>query len=200
MKATDASGQLLYTTIFISHSQIADVKHPLTKVKHTTISPSADKRCAAVTSKHCDTTLYFTTIENAEGADQRVAVVRSANIEAGSRYTYLPNVLPLSYEGIRDGVIAAIERQIQEDGVVTTNTNKSLMGTEIEYDFEALMNEARALYQIFEAADKITQFLAVVEQEMGTGKRLSDCTPINAPVVYAIVEELKDKAKSLGIA
>lgn len=29
MKATDAYGQLLYTTIFISHSQIADIKHPL---------------------------------------------------------------------------------------------------------------------------------------------------------------------------
>ena len=200
MKATDASGQLLYTTIFISHSQIADVKHPLTKTKHTTISPTADKRCTAVTSKHCDSTLYFTTIENAEGTDERVAVVRSANIEAGSRYKYLPNVLPLSYEAIQEGVINAIERQIQEDGVVTTQTNKSLVGAEIEYNFEELMNEARALYGAYEASGKAQQFLAIVEQEMGTGKRLSDCTPINAPVVYAIVTELKERAIALGIA
>ena len=131
--------------------------------------------------------------------DQRVAVVRSANIEAGSRYKYLPNVLPLSYEGIRDAVVDAIERQIQEEGVVVTNTNKSLMGTEIEYDFESLMNEARALYQIFESNDKVAQFLAIVEKEMGTGKRLSDCMPINAPVVYAIVEDLKEKASALGL-
>lgn len=200
MKATDMEGNLLFTTIYISHSNIADVKHPLTKIKHTTISPTADKRCTAVTSKHCDTTLYFTTIENAEGTDERVAVVRSANIEAGSRYKYLPNVLPLSYEAIRDATIEAIERQIKEDNVSFSSTNKSFTGGEIEYDFEALMTEARELYGKFEAAGKSMDFVSIVEKEMGTGKRLSDCTPINAPVVYAIVESLKSKLTELGLA
>lgn len=200
MKATNKDGQLLYTTIYISHSQIADVKHPLTKVKHTTISPSADKRCSAVTSKHCDSTLYFTTIENADGLDERVAVVRSANIEAGSRYKYLPNVLPLDYVGIRDNVIMAIEKQIEEDGVITTNTNKSLIANDVEYDFDALMNEAREIYSIFDGAGKGAIFANIVEQEMGTGKRLSDCTPINAPVIYAVVTSLKEKATELGLA
>lgn len=132
------------------------------------------------------------------GVERRYAVFRSPIAEVGSRYPYLPNMVELTYDNVIGAVKDAVTKQIEADNM---NASKTMMAIEeVEYDFNTLMEEAKALYSVFESTGNAKDFAFVVEKILGVGRRISDCTEHQAEAIYAINVELKSKAVELGIA
>lgn len=189
----------LYSVIFISHADAPkEVKDVVTKTKQLRYQPTIDKRANAIIQKHVDVSCMLTTSMDEAGVERRFAVFRSPIAEVGSRYPYLPNMVELSYDNIIGAVKTAIEKQVEADGM---KTSKTMMATEeITYDFNALMDEAKALYGVFESTGNAKHFAIAVEKVLGVGRRISDCTEHQAEAIYSVNIELKEKAKELGIA
>lgn len=204
-KLSSPEGQLLYTTCWIGHSDTKEIKCPVTRQRLQVVVPACEKRVSSTVSKHCDNTILLTVAENeTTGQEERYAVVRSANVqEIGSRYPLMPNIIPMGNDGataIHDALMKAIEDQAAQDGLDVTNVNKSILGEDVVYNFNELMEQAKAVYDVFEQAGKAASFVATVEQCLGTGRRISDCTELQVEALADTVQTLKDKAKALGIA
>lgn len=201
LRAVNQYNENLYNVIFISHADAPkEVKDVVTKVKQLRYTPTIDKRANAIIQKHVDVSCMLTTSMDEAGVERRLAVFRSPIAEVGSRYPYLPNAVDLSYDNIKNAINEAVQKQVEVDGMTTTTTNSMVATAEVEYDFNALMNEAKALYGVFEAAGYARDFAIAVEKVLGVGHRISDCTEHQSEAVYAVVVELKEKATALGIA
>lgn len=201
MRQTDANGNNLYSIVFISHEEVKQQKNILTKEKEIFVSTTMDKRAHKVISRAVDCTIYMKTIDNNDGnPPQRYAFFRTdGTFEAGSRYTYLPPYVPLTYANIEQAVLDAVEKQCEEDGIVAEAGTKSIIANEVSYDFDSLMDEARSLFTVFETNGQAQVFANVVESILGIGSRLSEVKPHQVIAVADIVAELKNKATELGL-
>ena len=152
---------------------------------------------------HCDNTILITVVEDETGQEQRYIVVRSANVqEIGSRYPLMPNIIPMGNNGARalhDALEKAIKDQSSRDNLTLTTVNTSAHGEETTYNFEELMEQAKAIYGVYEQGGKANVFATTVEQCLGTGRRISDCTELQVAALADTVQTLKEKALSLGL-
>lgn len=200
LRAVNAYNENLYNVIFISHAdQPKEVKDVVTKLKSLRYQPTIDKRANAIIQKHVDVSCMLTTSMDEAGNERRLAVFRSPIAEVGSRYPYLPNAVELSYENIKNAIAEAVQKQVEMDGMTTTTCNTVGSIETVTYDFEELMNEAKALYAVFESAGHAREFAVAVEKVLGVGRRISDCTEHQAEAIYAVNVELKEKATALGL-
>lgn len=201
LRAVNQHNENAYNVIFISHADTPkEVKDVVTKVKQLRYVPTIDKRANAIIQKHVDVSCMLTTSMDETGVERRLAVFRSPIAEVGSRYPYLPNAVELSYENIKNAIKEAVQKQVEIDGMETTTTNSMVSVEEVSYDFNELMNEAKALYGIFESTGNAKHFAIVVEKVLGVGRRISDCNEHQVEAIYTINVELKEKATQLGIA
>lgn len=201
LRAVNQYNENAYNVIFISHADTPkEVKDVVTKVKQLRYVPTIDKRANAIIQKHVDVSCMLTTSMDETGVERRLAVFRSPIAEVGSRYPYLPNAVELSYENIKNAIKEAVQKQVEIDGMATTTANSMVSVEEVSYDFNELMNEAKALYGIFESTGNAKHFAIVVEKVLGVGRRISDCNEHQVEAIYAINVELKEKATELGIA
>lgn len=203
-KLTNAEGQLLYTTVWIGHSDQKEVRCPVTRNKLQVTVPSCEKRVSSTVSKHCDNTILLTVAENeTTGQEERYAVVRSSNVqEIGSRYPLMPNIIPMGKDGssaIHSALMKAIEDQAARDGLTMTSINPSVVGEASTLSYGELMNQAKAYYDLFNNGGQINVFILTVEQILGVGRRISDCTEHQVEVLEVIVGTLKEKATELGL-
>lgn len=204
MRLTNAQGQLLYTTVFIGHSEQKEVKCPVTKQKMMVTMPSCEKRISAIVSKHCDNTILITTAQDeTTGQEQRYLVVRSANVqEVGSRYPLMPNIIPMGANGARalhDALDKAIKEQAARDNLSLTNVNESTHGEQMSFNFDELMDQAKVIYGLYDQGGKANVFAITVEQILGAGRRISDCTELQVEALADVIQTLKEKAVTLGL-
>lgn len=204
MKLTDAQGQLLYTTVFIGHSEQKEIKCPVTRQKMLVTMPSCEKRVSGIVSKHCDNTMLLVSAEDeTTGQENRFIVVRSANVqEIGSRFSLMPNIIPMGNNGARaihGALMEAIKQQSERDNLKITNVNQSAVGDAPTYNFEELMDTARQLFEVFNNGGKANVFASIVEQCLGVGRRISDCTELQVEALADVINGLKEKATELGL-
>ena len=203
-KLVNAEGQLLYTTVWIGHSDQKEVRCPVTRNKIQVTVPACEKRVSGTVSKHCDNTILLTTAVNeATAQEERYAVVRSSNVqEIGSRYPLMPNVIPMGNDGataIHSALMKAISDQAMRDELEISNINPSVLGEHKVLSYEELMTKAKAFYELFNQAGQVQQFVLIVEKILGVGRRISDCTEHQVEVLEMIVGEIQEKATELGL-
>jgi hypothetical protein len=199
MKATNSLGQSLYTVIFISHEDVKQEKDAITKEKETKILPTMDKRAFKVIARAVDITTYMKTVTE-EDKTMRYAYLRTNGLfECGNRWRHLPFKVELSYDNIKQALIEAIEKQSEEDGVTALDYSTPLVAEDVVYDFDKLTADVEDIGERFIHAEKTMILTATVESFLGTGKRVSECTPTQAQAVAAILEALEEKAEELGI-
>lgn len=198
IRAVNSYNENLYSVIFISHADAPkEVKDVVTKVKGLRYQPTIDKRANAIIQKHVDVSCMLTTSMDESGVERRYAVFRSPIAEVGSRYPYLPNMVELTYDNVIGAVKDAVAKQIEVDDM---KSSKTMMAVDkVEYDFSALMEEAKSLFSIFETSGNSKHFAFVVEKILGVGRRLSDCTEHQAEAIFDVNTELKNKATELGL-
>lgn len=183
-----------YTVVFIAHAQEKDGK----------MCPKGDKRCINPIVDNCDFVVYI----KSNGVDEEGHLIKSSGylIEtdkwfARSRFTRCPEKIEeFSAENLEKAINIAIENEEKLSGVaaVDYDQQKALNSGTI-LDFEELMKEVKDLGNRFAIGGKLDILTEVVENVLGRGQKVTECTKKQAEAVAVIKDDLIDKAKELGI-
>ena len=116
---------------------------------------------------------------------------------AGGRFTPDVDSVPCSYEDLEKALLGAMDKlgETSSKPVTFVEEDKpSVIIEEDKYDFEALLNEFNTLTKEIvddDAAHNPLKIKAIVEAELGTGRKASDLSPNQAELLAIIVTNLK---------
>ena len=121
--------------------------------------------------------------------------------QAGSRFKYMPKVIKdFTAENLQAAIKEAVEKEEAESGVGSiTFEQKQEIEKKEKISFDELMEKIGDMGGKFAEAGKMEELLSVVEDILGTGKKVSECTPKQYEAVETIYDGLLDRAKELGI-
>lgn len=185
-----------YTVVFIAHEQ-ADGKTGF-------ITPKGDKRCINPIIDNCDFVIYLT----AGGVDEDGKVIPSTahfaqtdQFFARSRFTECVTELhPFTAEGLEKVIHDAVEAEEKKSGVKAVDYEvQKQQNVSIARSYEDLMEEIQAVGQKFVDANKLEELTEIVEDTLGKGKKVSECTKKQTDAMEIILDNLKEKAEELGL-
>ena len=183
-----------YTVVFIGHEQDKDGK----------MYPKGDKRSVDPVKDFVDYVIYL----KSNGVDDDGKVIPSSaylaetnEFFARSRFDTTPTYLPVwSAEALEEAVNIGIEGKEKESGVkaVSYEEQKS-QNTSVSYDYDEVMDKLQEVGQKFAAAGKMDELTEIVEETLGRGKKVSECTKKQLDAMVIILDNLQDRAAELGI-
>ena len=181
--------QLGYAVLFIGHD-----KEVLDDNGNKTIRPALTNSTRTIICGMSDIIGYAH--QDKDYKESSVLTLRCADdsIECGSRFKYLKNEFPCSYNNLVEELEKAITLEAQEhDNKFITNEKQQVIEDEA-YDFDSLKKEFQGLVEALmnedaSNADKIT---SVVEHYLGRGKKASEITPYQAEFLKLINEDLRN--------
>lgn len=184
-----------YTIVTIAHAE----EKTNFNTKQAMMTTSLDKKPGLVIDRFVDNILFLDNIELRDGTVERRLHFRGTNnFKAGSRYKYVPDYCLATYEDLKAAVLQAIDQQEQETPGMVTSASRADLEQNYktpEYDFEALITEFNSITQNLMAADPNNQnkIVEIVENELGTGRRVSQLNKNQAELLFVIINELKRK-------
>lgn len=116
---------------------------------------------------------------------------------AGGRFTPDVDSVPCSYDELEKALLGAMDKlgETSSKPVTFVEEDKpSVIIEEDKYDFEALLKEFNTLTKEIvddDAAHNPLKIKAIVEAELGTGRKASDLSPNQAELLAIIVTNLK---------
>ena len=185
-----------YTVVFIAHEQ-ADSKTGF-------ITPKGDKRCLNPIIDNCDFVIYLTS----GGVDEEGNLILSTahfaqtnEFFARSRFTEcVTELYPFTAEGLEKVIHDAVEAEEKKSGVKAVEYEvQKEQNISKKRDFDELMDEIQEVGQKFVDANQMEVLTEIVEDTLGRGKKVSECTKKQIDAVSIILDELKDKAIELGL-
>lgn len=190
--------QMNYGLVLISHSTTHTDKTEAGE-EFTKIGPTLDKRGRLICERTCDIIGYSRQVETPDGVKTRLYLRGTPNFEAGSRFKYIAPYIELTYDNLVNAIMEAIDKEAAEhDGALVTSDKINLYAEEAEvktYDFDALMSEFQEIVgklmngpNAREYSVKITR---IIEDHLGKGKKVAECTPAQAEHLDLIVYDLK---------
>lgn len=163
------------------------------------ISPNLSKRAAEVCNGLVDLIGYIGT-EFKNGEKQRWLYTRETpTLFAGSRFKYMKDKIPFSYENLVNAIDEAITEAEKKDGIQTTNDNFIRTFEEENLDFNALMSEARTIWTTLvnrenddEGKENIVRAMSKkVEMVFGRKIKLSEVTEDQVSLLNLAVMDLR---------
>ena len=183
-----------YTVIFIGHAQEKDGK----------MFPKGDKRSVDPVRDFVDYVIYV----ESNGVDEDGKVIPSSaylaetdRFFARSRFDTTPTCLPVwSAEALEEAVNIGIEGLEEKSGVKAVSYQEQKeQNTTKEYDYDETMDALQEVGQRFASAGKMEELTEIVEQTLGKGKKVSECTKGQIQAMVIILDDLKERAEELGI-
>ena len=167
--------------------------------EYNQIVPTLDNRARKICERTCDIIGYTHSEYNPEGGTTTFMEMRGTpRYVAGSRFKYTPDRIVLSYENLLDAINESIDKEAADlgDHVLTDKKSEVHKQVEPEYDFEALMEEFQTIVSglMNENQNNSRKITKIVDEYLGKGKKVGDCTPANAPQLALIVGDLRDLA------
>lgn len=185
-----------YTVVFIGHEQ--------KKSDQEKIQPKGDKRCVDPIKDWVDYVIYL----KSNGVDENGKVIPSSaylaetdEFFARSRFDTTPTYLPVwSAEALEKAVNEGIKGLESATGTkaVTYDVQKA-QNTSVSVDYDATMEALQSVGQRFAEAGKMETLTEIVEETLGAGKKVSECTKKQVDAMIIILDNLKEKAEELGI-
>lgn len=183
-----------YTVVFIGHA--------IEKDGFTT--PKGDKRCLNPIIDNCDFVIYA----KSNGVDENKNVIKSSaflaeteEFFARSRFEHCPTVIKeFTAKNLEEAVIEAIENEEKFNNatLVTYDEQKEQNTTEVA-DYEEVMNKLKQIGRKFAEAEQVDALTEIVEETLGAGKRVTECTKKQIDAMLIILDNLTDKASELNI-
>lgn len=192
-----------YAVIFIAHSKEKEKIDPITGEKYMQLCPVGGSSADLILNL-VDFIGYIRSNGLDENGNEILSSIYFANtreFQAGSRFKYMPKVIKeFTAENVIAAIKEAVEKEEKETGhkAVSINEHKKEEKKE-QIPFDDLMAEIQELGQKLVEADKMSELTAIVEDVLGTGKKVSQCTEKQYDAVAAIYDELKDKVAELGL-
>lgn len=188
-----------YTLIVISHATTKQVKENGQKFDKTI--PTMSDRGLLVISRLVDVIGYATkeTDDETGKTTHTLTLKGSKYLEAGSRNPYLPDKIPLTYEALADAMKEAID-QIEQNGgkVVDSGLNPFRDVTE-DFDFKEIMQSIKECAKLMAVAGKKDDYFNIVEQYLGRGRNVKDCTNAQIDQMTLILQDLRDYIAENGL-
>ena len=183
-----------YTVIFIGHAQEKDGK----------MYPKGDKRSVDPVRDFVDYVIYV----ESNGVDEDGKVIPSSaylaetdRFFARSRFDTTPTYLPVwSAEALEEAVNIGIKGLEEKSGVkAVTYQEQKEQNTTKEYNYDETMDALQEVGQRFASAGKMDELTEIVEQTLGKGRKVSECTKNQIQAMVIILDDLKERAEELGI-
>lgn len=183
-----------YTVVFIGHEQEKDGK----------MYPKGDKRSVDPVKDFVDYVIYL----KSNGVDDEGKVIPSSaylaetnEFFARSRFDTTPTYLPVwSAEALEEAVNMGIEGKEKESGVkAVTYAEQKAQNTSITYNYDEVMDMLQEVGQKFAGAGKMEDLTEIVEETLGRGKKVSECTKKQVDAMVIILDNLQERAAELGI-
>ena len=192
--------QMGYAVIFISHAQDAIFTRP-DGSEYTKIIPSlGPAKVNAIIENMADIYGYAHIVRDLEGKSQRVLTLRSSDdsIACGSRFRYMQEEIPLSYDALVDALNKAIDAEAENDPSLVTD--KPIVQAKKEIDFDELKNEFNKLVKQIQGATGNSfattwapKIVEITNRVLGKGKRISDLTSDQVELLEVCYNELVEQ-------
>jgi len=183
-----------YTVVFIGHEQEKDGK----------MYPKGDKRSVDPVKDFVDYVIYL----KSNGVDDEGRVVPSSaylaetdTFFARSRFDTTPTCLPVwSAEALEEAVKIGVAGKEKESGLKAVSyEEQKAQNTSVSYDYDEVMDQLQEVGQRFAGAGKMDELTEIVEETLGRGKKVSECTKKQLDAMVIILDNLQDRANELGI-
>ena len=185
-----------YTVVFVAH---ADEKDGF-------IQPKGDKRCIKPIVDNCDVVAYL----EPNGVDEDGHVIKSSayfaqtdKFFARSRYDFMvTKIEEFTADNLEKAISDAITKQEEADGIksVSYDEQQSMYEEKETMSFEQLQEEIALWGGKLAASDHMETLTDIVEQTLGVGKKVSQCTKKQTEAMSIILEDIKDACAELGVA
>ena len=184
--------QLGYAVFFIGHDKLESIENP-DGSKTQKIRPTLSNSVKTVISGMAD--IYGYSHQKNIG-EMSVLTLRdsSGTIECGSRFHYLPDEIPMSYNNLVNAIHDAIDKEAMEtDGKFVTNERIEAV-VDTVYNYDTLMAEFKDLAGQVMAKSQSNgpKITSIVETYLGKGKKVGETTPEQAEFIYLINADMKD--------
>lgn len=188
-----------YGIVFISHEQekevnevVVDEKGKMVTKKVKKICPSLSDKARAIINKMVDIIGYIKQVRDVKGDIHRFILTRdSLSYEAGTRFKYLPNKIPLSYENLVTAVNEAIEKEALEKGSNLNENNFNPYDQDkTEEDYQNYLSKIKEKWETISNETK-SSILSYIEKKLGRKAKISDLTPEQNDLLSEIVDMLK---------
>lgn len=185
-----------YTVVFIAHEQ-ADGKTGF-------ITPKGDKRCLNPIIDNCDFVIYL----KSGGTDEDGKVILSTayfaetkEFFARSRFTECATELyPFTAEGLEKVIHDAVEAEEKKSGVKAVDYEvQKQQNISVVRDYDEVMAEIQETGQKLVDAGELEALTEIVEETLGKGKKVSECTKKQIDAMEIILDNLKEKVEELGL-
>ena len=182
-----------YGMAFISHSTSITNED----TGNTKYTPSLNKRGAQIINKMVDT-IGFAYLKQGENGEERVLYLRETlAFTAGTRFAHMPPVIKLDADVFKGEMALAIEKE--GDSVLTDKKATGFVLVE-ELNYDELYESLKKISKVYQEAEQLAEMKFIVEHHLGKGKLMSELVKGQEEIMSIILDELKDKAKELGIA
>lgn len=184
-----------YTVVFIGHAQ---------QDKNGYITPKGDKRCVDPIRDFVDYVIYL----ESNGIDENNNVINSSaylaetdRFFARSRFKYTPTYIKdFTAENLESAIIEGIEKEEQINGIkAVTYAEQKAQNTAEAVDFDAIMDSLQEIGIRFAETDNMDILTEIVENTLGVGKKVTECTKKQIDAMCIILDELREKAKEINI-
>lgn len=184
-----------YTVVFIGHEQKKDKEK---------IQPKGDKRCVDPIKDWVDYVIYL----KSNGVDENNKVIPSSaylaetdEFFARSRFDTTPTYLPVwSAEALEEAINIGIAGLEQSTGTTAVDYNQQkAQNTSVTHTYEGVMDNLQEVGQRFASSGNMELLTEIVEDVLGPGKKVSECSKKQLDAMVMILDNLNDKAEELGI-
>lgn len=179
-----------FCVMFILHSQTDDTGKA---------RPVGDaKRMLPILTNHSEIIGYVASNgadpETGKQIHSSLMLVDTPEFFARTRNEYFDPYIPdFTAENLVQAYYTALDRQEQAEGVTPMSKEaKDELFTQKTIPFEELMGQVKAVIEQMCAAGRDTEVVDIIENTLGTGKKVSQCTEKQYQAVSVILSDLQD--------
>ena len=187
--------QMNYGLVLISHAKEKTQKDEQNN-EYEQIVPTLENKARLVCERTCDIIGMCRPVKEADGLTRTKLFLRETpRYVAGSRFKYMPDVIDFTYDNLVNAIVEAIDKEASETGNKYVTATKQNLHTEIrnEFNFSAMMEEFSSLVGklMNENASNRLKISNIVEEYLGVGRKVSECTEEQAGQLDLILQELR---------
>lgn len=193
-----------YTVIFIAHAKEVEMNDPVSKETYTQVRPIGNDRDTKICVDIADFIGYVRPNgldENGDEIKSSIFFASSKDFLGGSRFRFMPKVIEeFTAENVQAAIKEAVQKEEEVTGIKSISYEEKVKDEKVDkIPFDELMEKVRLVGEKLAANDHMDDLLFIVEDILGVGKKVSECTPRQYEAVETIYDALCDRVKELGL-
>ena len=191
-----------YGIIFTSHTKVVTVgDEEKGEESYQKVSSTLPKRAHKIINGMVDLIGYIAIEYSADGAAERVLYTRDTpNVEAGTRFRFLPTKIKFDYHTVVDEIAKAIRMSANKENVTPTHTEvTSTQFRGSQFTYEELAERGREIWETVIQSDpqrveeNALDMLNEVEKVFGVRIKLSQISRNQVDLYEVLIRNLEDK-------